>query len=78
MGHLGHHPVGHREQRGLWAQAGHRSPSWPIGTLGATGPLRQWRGRTGAFEESIFMLGLYTGGSESFRRFVTASVEPRS
>ena len=38
MGHLGHHPVGHREQRGLWAQAGHRSPSWPIGTLAQPGP----------------------------------------
>ena len=32
MGHLGYHPVGHREQRGLWAQAGHRSPSCPTGT----------------------------------------------
>ena len=32
VGHLGYHPVGHREQRGLWAQAGHRSPSCPIGT----------------------------------------------
>ena len=65
MGHLGYHPVGHREQRGLWAQAGHRSPSCPIGTPAQPGAHAGGRGRTGACEESLFMLGLYTGGSES-------------
>ena len=69
--HLGYHPVGHREQRGLWAQAGHRSPSCPTGTPAQPGVHARRRGRTGACEESLFMLGLYTGGCASFRRSAT-------
>ena len=57
VGHLGYHPVGHREQRGLWAQAGHRSPSCPIGTPAYPGAHAGGRGRTGAREESLFYVG---------------------
>ena len=69
MGHLGHHPVGHREQRGLWAQAGHRSPSCPIGTPAQPGVHAGGVGARVRVRRVSFMLGLYTGGSESFRRF---------
>ena len=72
VGHLGYHPVGHREQRGLWAQAGHRSPSCPTGTPAQPGVHARRRGRTGACEESLFMLGLYTGGSESLGALVAS------
>ena len=69
VGHLGYHPVGHREQRGLWAQAGHRSPSCPIGTPAQPGAHAGGRGRTGAREESLFYVGPIYWWLRELRRF---------
>ena len=73
VGHLGYHPVGHREQRGLWAQAGHRSPSCPIGTPAHPGVHAGGVGARVRVRRASFMLGLYTGGCASFRRSATVS-----
>ena len=74
MGHLGYHPVGHREQRGLWAQAGHRSPSCPIGTPAYPGAHAGGVGARVRVRRVSFMLGLYWWLRE-LRRII-ASLSP--